>query len=340
MKAMVIREFGPPDVMRLEEIPTPTPGPDEVLIRVHAVSVNRTLDLAVRAGTYAVAAALPHVLGVDPSGVVAAVGPGVTARRVGDRVVTRQILRPGTATAGPAILGVHAWGGYAEYVKVPVTATHPIPHGLDFAVATVVARHAPTALSMLRDVAKLAAGEWVLIMGASGGLGIAGIQVAKSLGAHVIAAAGADERVRAAVDLGADAGINYRSQELTAEARRLTGGRGVDVVFENIGDAELFPRAFASLARHGRLITAGAHGGGTVPLDVKSLYLNTITVIGSTGQVTPDDLTVTLQAAAEGRHRVLIDRVLPLTEAADAHRIVANRSGTGKIVLQPSRETS
>ncbi|MGH6689590.1 MAG: quinone oxidoreductase family protein [Gammaproteobacteria bacterium] len=336
MKAMVIREFGPPEVMRLEEVPTPVPGPEEVLIRVHAVSVNRTLDLAVRAGTYAVAAALPHVLGVDPSGVVAAVGPGVTARQVGDRVVTRQILRPGTATAGPAILGVHAWGGYAEYVKVPVTATHPIPDGLDFVVATVVARHAPTALSMLRDIAKLAAGEWVLVMGASGGLGIAGIQVAKSLGAHVIAAAGSDERVSAAVDLGADASINYRAQDLTAETRRLTGGRGVDVVFENIADAELFPKAFASLARHGRLITAGAHGGGTVPLDVKSLYLNAITVIGSTGQVTPDDLTVTLAAAAEGRHRVLVDRVLPLSEAASAHRIVADRSGTGKIVLRPA----
>src|SRR4029077_9157328 len=114
MKAMVIREFGGPDVMRIEEISTPGPGPEGVLIRVPAVSVNRTLHLAVRAGTYAVAAALPHILGVDPSGVVAAVGPGVTARKVGDRVVTRQLLRPATATEGPAILGVHAWGGYAE----------------------------------------------------------------------------------------------------------------------------------------------------------------------------------------------------------------------------------
>jgi NADPH:quinone reductase-like Zn-dependent oxidoreductase len=336
MKAIVIREFGPPEVMRLEEIPTPEPGPDEVLIRVHAVSVNRTLDLAVRAGTYAFVPPLPHVLGVDPSGTVAAVGPGVTARRVGERVATRQILRPATATAGPSMLGVHAWGGYAEYVKVPVSATHLIPDGLDFVTATVVARHAPTALSMLRDVARVTAGEWVLVMGASGGLGIAGIQVAKSLGARVIAAAGADERVSAAVALGADAGINYRSQDLTAEARRITGGRGVDVVFENVADADLFPRAFAALAREGRLITAGAHADGTVPLDVRSLYLNSITVIGSTGRVTPEDLTVTLEAATQGRHRVLVDRVLPLSEAVLAHRIVADRSGTGKIVLRPA----
>src|SRR5712692_4475761 len=132
MKAVVIREFGPPEVMRLEEIATPQPGPEEVLIRVHAVSVNRTLDLAVRAGTYAVTPALPHVLGVDPSGVVAAVGAGVTVRKVGDRVVTRQILRAATATEGPALLGVHAWGGYAEFVRVPASATHPIPDSLDF----------------------------------------------------------------------------------------------------------------------------------------------------------------------------------------------------------------
>jgi NADPH:quinone reductase-like Zn-dependent oxidoreductase len=332
---MLMRAFGPPEVMRLEDVPTPAPGPGEVLIRVHAVSVNRTLDLAVRAGTYPAPIELPHVLGVDPCGVVEAVGEGVATRKVGDRVTTLQLLRPATASAGPALLGVHAWGGYAEYVTVPAAVTHPIPENLDFPTATVVSRHAPVAFSMLRDDARLKADEWVLVMGASGGLGSAGIQAAKYLGARVIAAAGADERVRAACDLGADAGINYRTQDLTEEARRLTGGRGVDVVFENIADPELFPRAFASLTRNGRLITAGAHGGGTVALDVKRLYLNTISVIGSVGRITPADLDLSLRATMEGRYRVLIDQVLPLAEAAHAHRIVAERSGTGKVVLQP-----
>ncbi len=335
MRAIVLRAFGPPEVLRLEDIPTPAPGPGEVLIRVHAVSVNRTLDLAVRAGSYAMPVTLPHILGVDPSGVVSAVGQGVSSRQVGDRVATTQLLRPPTAASGPVLVGVHVWGGYAEYVKVPAENTHPIPDSLDFVTATVVSRHAPVAFSMLRDDARLGPEDWVLVMGASGGLGSAGVQAAKHLGARVIAAAGADERVRAAVDLGADHGINYRTQDLTAEVRRLTGGRGVNVVFENIADAELFPRAFASLARGGRLITAGAHGGGTVPLDVKHLYLNAITVIGSVGRITPADLAFGLRAAADGRYRVLIDRVLPLSEAAQAHRIVAERTGIGKVVLQP-----
>src|SRR5438067_463898 len=265
MKAMVIREFGPPEVMRLEEVPTPVPEADEVLIEVRAVSVNRTLDLVVRAGAYAVPVKLPHVLGVDPSGVVAAV-----------------------------------------------------------------------AFSMLRDIAGLKSGDWVLVMGASGGLGSAGIQVAKYLGAKVVAAAGSDERVKAALALGADAGINYRTQNLTGEAMRITEKRGGDVVFENIGDPDLFPGAFAALARGGRLVTAGGHGGGTVPLDVKQLYLNQNTVIGTFGRITPADVELGLRAAAEGRYRVLIDRILPLAEAAEAHRLVNARAGIGKVILQPA----
>jgi NADPH:quinone reductase len=338
VKAIVIREFGPPEVMRLEDVPTPEPGPGEVLVRVHAVSVNRTLDLILRAGAYSLPVALPHVLGVDPAGVVSAVGPGVDAPRVGERVVTMQFVKQASPTSFPVVLGLHVWGGYAEYVKVPAAVTHPIPGGVDFASACVVSRHAPVALSMLRDGARLKPGEWVLVMGAAGGLGSAGVQAAKVLGAKVIAAAGAPERVRAALALGADAGVDYRAQDLTDEVMRITGGRGVDVVFENIADPALFPKAFASLARNGRLITAGAHGGGTVPLDVKRLYLNAITVIGSFGRILREDVDLALGAAADGRYKALIDRVLPLELAPEAHRLVAERAGIGKIVLQPTPE--
>ena len=336
MKAVLLREFGPPEVMRLEEVPTPVPAPGEVLVSVKAVSVNRTLDLVVRAGKYVVPPALPHVLGVDPSGVIAALGAGVTERKVGERVVTMQFLRAPTAAAPPAILGVHGWGGYAEYVKVPAQLTTLIPDNVDFPTATVVARHAPTAFSLLRDTAQLKAGETILVMGAAGGLGSAGIQVARYLGAKtVIAAAGADERVRAAIQLGADHGVNYRSQDLTAEVMRITADQGVNVVFENIGDPELFEKAFAAIGRGGRLVTAGAHAGGRVPLDVRRLYLNQISLYGSFGKVLPSDVRLGLQAAAEGRYRVLIDRVLPLADAPLAHRIVESRSGTGKVILQP-----
>jgi NADPH:quinone reductase-like Zn-dependent oxidoreductase len=176
----------------------------------------------------------------------------------------------------------------------------------------------------------------VLIMGAAGGLGSAGVQVAKHLGARVIAAAGAEARVRAGLDLGADAGVNYRAADLATEVLRITEGRGVNVVFENIGDPDLFAKAFATLARDGRLVTAGGHAGGIVPLDVNRLYLNQITVMGVTGE-RPEDFDASLKAAAEGRFKALIECVLPLSEAVRAHQLVAERKVLGKVVLDPRR---
>jgi NADPH:quinone reductase-like Zn-dependent oxidoreductase len=323
--------------MRLEEVPTPEPGPGEVLIKVHAVSVNRTLDTKVRAGTYARPVTLPLVPGVDPSGVIAKLGPGVTHRKVGDRVTVA--LRLGGDNSGAdalRLLGVHAWGGYAEYVRAIAANTTLIPDGVDFPTATVVTRHAPTAFHLLQDHANVQPGEWVLVMGAAGGLGSAGVQVAKYLGAKVIAAAGSDERVKVGLDLGADAGVNYRAQDLTIEAARITEDKGIDVVFENIGDPDLFPKAFAALTRRGRLVTAGGHGGGIVPLDVNKLYLNQITVMGRTGEAA-DGAKISLEMAASGRFKALIDCVLPLSQAVRAHELVEARAVIGKVILDPTR---
>lgn len=337
MKAVVMRQFGGPGVLRLEEVETPTPGPGEVLIEVHAVSVNRTLDCFVRAGEYAYLPAFPHVLGCDPSGVIVAVGPQVRDREVGDHVVTSPFVGV-TADGGLRLLGVNVWGGCAQYLKVPASLTFLAPKEIDFASATVVARHAPVAFTQLRDHAQVQPGQWVLVMGAAGGLGSAGVQVARYLGAKVIAAAGSDERVKAAVDLGADVGINYRSTDLTAEVKRVTGGIGAHVVLENIGDPELFPKALYSLARNGRMVTAGGHGGGMVPLDVRFLYQNFISIIGAPVE-NPAHYASGLRAFVEGRYRVKIDRKYPLSQTVEAHEYVESNVGVGKVIIEPQRLT-
>jgi NADPH:quinone reductase-like Zn-dependent oxidoreductase len=334
MHAVVIREFGGPEVLRLEEVARPQPGPGEVLIKVAAVSVNRTLDLVVRAGHYPRKVELPHVLGADPTGTVVALGAGVTRRRQGDRVAVSPQIVAGTAERPPVLLGVQAWGGYADYVVVPEDKTYLLPDGLDFPAATVIARHAPLAFNMLVEKAAIRRGEWVLVMGASGGLGSAAVQIAAMLGAKVIGAAGSPERVAAALALGADHGIDYRREDLTARVREITGGHGVDVVLENVGDPQLFKAAFAAIGRHGRLITAGAHAGGEVPLDLKHLYLNYITISGTTAQ-TDADVERSLAAAAAGSIHAVIDTVLPLSQAAEAHRRAADRTTTGKVILSP-----
>ena len=261
MKAIVIHEFGNPSVLNLEDVPQPTLETGEIVIKVRAATVNQTLDVALRAGKYARRPPLPHVLGSDAAGEVTAVASDVKTLKAGDRVVCHPIVgrQPNGALK---LLGVDTWGTYAEFVKVPASTVQILPDTLDFITAAVVGRHGPLAFTQLRDRAQVKPGEWVLVMGAAGGLGSALVQAAKYLGARVIAAAGSEARVAAAMELGADEGINYRSQDLTVEARRITGGLGVNVVLDNIGDPVTFTKALASLGFQGRLVTAGGHGGG------------------------------------------------------------------------------
>ncbi len=344
MKAVVLRAFGPPEVLRLEDVDPPRPAAGEVVVEVHAVSVNRTLDLRVRRGDYAKPVRLPHVLGADPSGVIAAAGEGVR-RTIGERVTVSSHVRcdrcaycasgeDADCTASQSI-GIDRWGGYAELVAVPDRNAYRIPDALSFTQATVIGRHLPAAFNLAAK-AELRAGERVLVMGAAGALGSAGVQVARHLGARVIAAAGSDERVAAAVALGAEAGVNYRTHDLAAEVRRITGGRGVDVVFENISDPTLWPKAFASLAPHGRLVTMGSHGGGQVTLDVTRLYLNRLRIVGAAG-ANRRDIERALREAAAGTFTPLIDRVMPLERAAEAHRLLEEGSPLGKVLLEPVR---
>ena len=233
------------------------------------------------------------------------------------------------------MLGVQRWGGYAEYLKVPVTNCVRLPGRLPFADATVITRHFPLAFGECH-LAELRAGDWALVMGAAGGLGSCLVQVAKNLDARTIAAAGTDRRVEVALSLGAEFGVNYRTHDLQREIMRITSGRGVDVVFENIGEPALWAGAFNSLAAGGRLVTVGAHGGGFVTLDIRRLYQQRLRVISGLGFERREDLERALQLAGAGAFRVLIDRVLPLHDAAAAHRLVETNEPLGKVILDPT----
>ncbi len=345
MRAVVLRQFGGPDVLRCEEVPTPIPDSGEVLVRVHAVSVNRTLDLKVRQDGGGYGVVLPQILGVDPSGVVTAVGEGVMQPQPGSRVTIIPTFGCGSCPSCQAgneticrqlrVIGLHRWGGYAEYLVVPARNTFVIPEGLSFAEATVIARHFPMAFGEARTVG-LQAGEWALVMGAAGALGSCLVQVARMTGARVIAGTGSDERVAVARSFGADFGVNYRQEDLAKAVMRITEDRGVDVVFENIGDPTLWPSAFNCLAARGRLVTVGAHGGGKVTLDVKRLYSRRLQIMSGIGAERREDVERSLQLAAAGQIRLQIDRIMPLREAAAAHRLVEEKQTCGKIILDPT----
>ncbi len=341
-----MHEFGGPDVLRYESVSAPEPGPGEVLIEVHAVSVNRTLDCVVRTGRYRVKPPLPHVLGNDPAGIVAKVGPGVSGVRVGNRVCTSSIIACGHCSFCEAAqpegcgatnqLGVTVWGGYAEYVCVPGRNVTLVPADVSLADASVINRHYSAAFHFVEGLADVRPGEWVLVMGGAGALGSALVEVCKLAGATVIAAAGTDERVASCVAHGADHGVNYRAQVLDDEVRRITDGCGVDVVMENIGDPTLWKGAFNSLARGGRLVTGGAHGGGFVELDISRLYGSQLRIIGGTSG--PREYADRAWKAAKAGHlHPMIGKMLPLIEAAEAHRIAETQGVIGKVMLAPER---
>jgi NADPH:quinone reductase-like Zn-dependent oxidoreductase len=344
MKAIVIHEYGPPDVLCYEDVPDPVPREGEIRIRVHAATVNRVLDVSLRAGREKYRGpVLPLIPGVDCAGIVDAVGPGVGRWRVGDRVAAAGNMpldicaEDGSGYKGPrGMMGIKRPGGFAELVAVPACAGVPVPEHLDFHHAAVVMRHLPTAWNLLMHVAELKAGETVLIMGAGGNLGSIGIQIAKNvIGATVIAAAGSDTRVKLGLNLGADYGINYATQDLLSEVMRLTGGKGINVLYDNIANPAVLPLAFLAIGMDGRLVTAGAHAGPDVSINFSHLYHKRITIKGCPGY-TPSDLPHCLAAAAAGKITPRIDRVLALSRAPEAHRLIEANGGQGKIVLDPT----
>jgi NADPH:quinone reductase-like Zn-dependent oxidoreductase len=344
MKAIVLHCYGPPDVLQYQDVPDPQPRAGEIRIKVHAATVNRVLDVAFRGGKQVQEGiTLPVIPGVDCAGVIDGVGEGVTRWRIGDRAAATGVMpldpcaEDGMGYAGPrGMMGVRRPGGFAELVTVPAAVAAAVPAGLGFHEAAVIMRHAPTAWKLLFDCAQLKASETILVMGAGGNLGSTGIQIAKTvIGATVIAAAGSDDRVKLGLDVGADHGINYGASDIHAEAMRITGGKGVDVLYDNVANPAVLPQAFRCLRRGGRMVTAGAHAGPIVPIDIAHLYRNDITIRGTHGS-NPEDRAKCLAAAAAGQIRAQIARILPLSRAAEAHRLVESGEERGKIVLDPT----
>jgi NADPH:quinone reductase-like Zn-dependent oxidoreductase len=345
MKAVVIREAGGIDQLEYREVAAPRPGPREVVVRLRAAALNH-LDIWVRQGGAGHPPRYPHVCGSDGAGEVASAGEGVTAWRVGDRVVIDPWISCGTCEAcvggetvqceQARIVGAHTPGTYAEQVCVPAQNVLPIPERLSDAEAAVIPLVFSTAWHALIERVRLRAGESCLILAAGSGVGSAGIQIAKLAGARVFATASTAAKLRRARDLGADETINYLEQEFAEEVKRRTGGRGVDVVLEHVGPAT-FGQSLRALAPGGRLVTCGATTGSAAAFDIRTLYRRQLAVVGSTGGTRRDVETV-LRLAGEGRLRPVIDLAFDLKDAARAQERMLARDQFGKIVLEQGGE--
>jgi NADPH:quinone reductase-like Zn-dependent oxidoreductase len=340
MKAIVFNAHGAPDVLKFTDAPDPTIRSNEVLVRVRACALNH-LDLWVRRGIPGVTFPLPHIPGSDISGEIAQIGSDVTTVRVGQKVV----LAPGVS-CGKCIacisgqdnrcrlftnLGYMIDGGCAEFVRAPEVNCLPYPDNLSFEEAASIPLVFQTAWHMLVGRAELQPGEDVLILGAGSGVGSAAIQVAKFFGARVLTTAGSDAKLAKAKELGADHLINHKTQKIREEVRRITGKRGVDVVFEHVG-AATWDESIASLAPSGRLVTCGATTGYDAKIDLRFLFSRQLSLLGSyMGR--KSELRTVMKLVAAGRLKPVVDRVFPLAEAAAAHAYLESSSQFGKVVL-------
>jgi NADPH:quinone reductase-like Zn-dependent oxidoreductase len=340
VKAVQFQQHGGPEVLKYVEAPEPVIRPSEVLVRVRACALNR-LDLWVRQGLPNVPIPLPHIPGSDVAGEIAQAGAEVATVRVGQKVV----LAPGVTCGKCAAclagldnrcrqftnLGYMIDGGCAEFVRAPEVNCLPYPENLPFEEAAAIPLVFQTAWHMLVARAELRPGEDVLVLGAGSGVGSAAIQVAKFLGAQVIATAGTEAKLARARELGADHTINHKSQKIRDEVRRITNKRGVDVVFEHVGTAT-WDDSLASLAASGRLVTCGATTGYDAKVDLRFLFSRQLSLLGSY-MGTKNDLRMVMKLVAAGRLKPIVDRVFPLADAAAAHVYLESGAQFGKVVL-------
>ncbi|QRK10458.1 zinc-binding dehydrogenase [Archangium violaceum] len=342
MKAVAIQQHGGPEVLQVVELPEPAPRAQDVLVRVKAVALNH-LDIWLRRGGSGLRPSLPHVPGSNVAGVVASVGAEVKDLAPGTEVLVNPGLSCGHCEAclagddpacrGFQLVGEHLPGGYAEYVAVPRRNVVPKPARLSFPEAACLPLSFLTAWTMLVRRAQVKPGEWVLVQAAGSGVGSAAVQICKLLGATVIATASSAEKLARLQELGVDHLINYAEQDFVTEVRRLTRRRMVDVVVEHTG-AATFEKSVACLAGGGRMVLCGATTGAEVKLDLRVLFSKRLSVLGST-LGSKGDLLHLLRLVEQGRLRPVLDRTLPLEEAAQAHQLMEQRAQFGHIVLTP-----
>ncbi|MFQ5830344.1 MAG: zinc-binding dehydrogenase [Candidatus Methylomirabilia bacterium] len=343
MKAALFHRYGDIDVLQYEGIDTPKPGPTEVLVKVRATALNY-FDLLARSGAYKPNKSFPHILGGDIAGDVAEVGSEVTHVRPGDAVVVYAALGCGRCeqcVVGEVnccafdyrYVGAHLWGGYAEYVKLPAWNLVPLYEGASYEEAAAFNMAFLTSWHMLATRAKIRAGEDVLILAAGSGIGVAAVQIARLMGCRVFACVGSDGKAGRVRDLGADIVINYTKQDFRQEVMTITRKRGVDVVFEHTGK-DTWDRAVRSLTRMGRLVTCGATSGYEATTNLVYIFHKQLTVLGS-NHGTKRELQTLIKLLGAGKLRPIVDRVLPLKEAREGHRILQDRKVFGKVVLVP-----
>lgn len=339
MKAAVLYGAGPPDAFVLEDIPVPTVGPNEVLVKVEACGVSYR-DVVERNGTYRRDVSWPAVLGLEISGTVVEQGEAVLELAVGDHVCSKafiscgacRLCRSGRETTCRRRLPVK--GGYAEYVALPQDAFVKVPATIPFEVSCSLGPGAGVALNALRDTARVQIGETVLVTGATGGVGVPTVQIAKACGGRVIAVTRSAAKREFLLGIGADEVIIAGEGENFAEqVRDLTDGAGVEIVVDNVG-SRVFDACFDSLAVHGRYAMVGQLFGEDISINPARIFFKRAQILG-VGSVSRAQLADAIALAARGIVTPQVSRVLPLSEVGQAHEIVEGGAASGRVVLKP-----
>ena len=341
MKAVVLREYGAPDVLRVEDMPTPKPKKGHVLIKVLAVGVNRLEDY-LRSGDITRGLAFPHILGSDAAGEVAAVGKGVKGFEVGERVVPMpgyplkeedDAFEPLSAAPSYAIAGIARWGTYAQFIEVPARWVLKDDTGLSPEHMATLPMVVVTAVRAVRGVGQVRAGMKVLVHAGASGTGSMSVQVALALGAEVATTVDSAEKAAIAHGLGAHRVIDVRDADFVDAVREWTGGKGVDVVIDNLGGTVL-PKSVCAARVGGTIVTLGFVTGQQVTLHIREFFFTHKRLLGSLmGDV--EDFRWGLAQIKAGRIRPVFDRALPLEKAAEAHRLLAANKAKGNLVLLP-----